>query len=104
MTKIVPIADSALLSVKLIKNARLDVIGEVHNSRPTVDASLSSDVSSRLTVGVFSDGLSTNAFPQAMAIGNIHIGTIPGKLNGVMPTQTASGRRIEKLSIPLPIS
>ena len=31
----------------------------------------------------------------AMAIGNIHIGTIAGKLNGVMPATTPSGWRIE---------
>ena len=35
--------------------------------------------------GSFSEGFSTNVFPQAIAIGNIHIGTIAGKLNGVMP-------------------
>ena len=38
--------------------------------------------------GSFSDGLRMNAFPQAMATGNIHIGTIAGKLNGVMPATT----------------
>jgi hypothetical protein len=32
--------------------------------------------------------------PQAMAIGNIHIGTIAGKLNGVMPATTPSGWRM----------
>ncbi len=40
-------------------------------------------------------GLSTNVFPHAMATGNIHIGTIAGKLNGVIPTQTPSGSRNE---------
>jgi len=30
-----------------------------------------------------------------MANGNIHIGTITGKLNGVMPAQTPSGWRSE---------
>ena len=34
-------------------------------------------------------------FPQAIAIGYIHIGTIAGKLNGVMPATTPSGWRIE---------
>ena len=38
--------------------------------------------------GSFSDGLSTKVLPQAMAIGNIHIGTIAGKLNGVIPATT----------------
>jgi hypothetical protein len=32
-------------------------------------------------------------FPQASEIGNIHIGTMLGKLNGVIPTQTPSGWR-----------
>src|SRR5215208_3862607 len=40
-------------------------------------------------------GLSTNVFPHAMAIGYIHIGTIAGKLNGVMPATTPSGWGIE---------
>ncbi len=33
--------------------------------------------------------------PAAIASGNIHIGTIAGKLNGLMPTQTPSGSRTE---------
>jgi hypothetical protein len=33
--------------------------------------------------------------PQAMATGNIHSGTMAGKLNGVMPAQTPSGWRNE---------
>ena len=33
-----------------------------------------------------------------MASGNIHIGTIAGKLNGVMPATTPSGWRIEETS------
>ena len=40
--------------------------------------------------------------PQASAIGNIHIGTIAGKLNGVMPAHTPSGWRTDQLSIPRP--
>ena len=48
--------------------------------------------------GSRSDGLSTKVLPQASAIGNIHIGTIAGKLNGVMPATTPTGWRIEKLS------
>ena len=45
--------------------------------------------------GSFSDGLSTNAFPQAIAGAHIHMGTIAGKLNGVIPATTPSGCRIE---------
>ena len=55
----------------------------------------SSSASSSDADGSFSEGLSTNVLPQAIAIGNIHIGTMAGKLNGVMPATTPSGWRIE---------
>src|SRR5512133_4286733 len=45
--------------------------------------------------GSFSDGLSTNVLPQAIAGAHIHIGTMAGKLNGVIPATTPSGWRIE---------
>ena len=45
--------------------------------------------------GSRSEGFSTNVLPQAIATGNIHIGTIAGKLNGVMPAHTPTGWRIE---------
>src|SRR6266705_663222 len=48
--------------------------------------------------GSRSEGLRTNALPHAIAIGYIHIGTIAGKLNGVMPATTPSGWRIEYVS------
>jgi hypothetical protein len=51
--------------------------------------------------GSFSDGLSTNVLPQAMAMGNIHIGTMAGKLKGVMPATTPSGCRSEYESTPV---
>ena len=35
------------------------------------------------------------ALPQAIAIPNIHIGIIAGKLNGVIPAPMPSGWRIE---------
>ena len=44
-------------------------------------------------------GLRTKVLPQAIATGNIHIGTIAGKLNGVMPATTPSGSRKEKVSM-----
>src|ERR1700716_488867 len=43
--------------------------------------------------GTFSEGFRMNVLPQAIAIGNIHSGTITGKLNGVMPAQTPTGWR-----------
>ena len=50
--------------------------------------------------GSFSDGFNTNVFPQAMAIGYIHMGTMAGKLNGVIPTATPSGWRMVYMSTP----
>jgi hypothetical protein len=35
-----------------------------------------------------------NVLPVAMALPNIHIGTMAGKLKGVMPATTPSGWRI----------
>jgi hypothetical protein len=45
--------------------------------------------------GSFSDGLRTKVLPQAMALENIHMGTMAGKLNGVMPATTPRGCRME---------
>ena len=45
--------------------------------------------------GSFSDGLRMKAFPVAIATGNIHIGTMAGKLNGVIPATTPRGCLIE---------
>ena len=42
-----------------------------------------------------------NVFPHAMAFANIHMGTIAGKLNGVIPATTPSGWRIEYTSTPV---
>ncbi len=58
-------------------------------------ASASSSASRSEALGSFSDGLSTKLLPHPIAIGNIHIGTMAGKLNGVMPATTPSGWRIE---------
>ena len=52
--------------------------------------------------GSRSEGFSTNVLPQPMATGNIHNGTIAGKLNGVMPAHTPTGWRSEKLSTSVP--
>ncbi len=57
-------------------------------------ASASHSAASWLAEGSFSDGFSTKVFPQAMAMGYIHMGTIAGKLNGVMPATTPRGWRI----------
>src|SRR5260370_4312504 len=54
-------------------------------------ASAHSEASSSDADGSFSDGLNTKVLPQAMASGNIHIGTMPGKLNGEMPATTPTG-------------
>ena len=44
-------------------------------------------------------GLRIKVFPAAMAIGNIHIGTMTGKLKGVIPATTPRGWRIVQLSM-----
>ena len=64
--------------------------------------SCSSLASARAREGSFSEGFSTKVFPVASAMGNIHIGTIAGKLNGVIPTQTPRGCISEWLSTPVP--
>ena len=46
-------------------------------------------------LGSRSETFRMKVLPQASAIGNIHIGTMAGKLNGVMPATTPSGWRIE---------
>ena len=48
--------------------------------------------------GSFSDGLSTTVLPAAMAMGKNHIGTMAGKLNGLMMPTTPSGWRMDATS------
>ena len=45
--------------------------------------------------GSFSLGFSTTVLPAAIAIGKNHIGTIAGKLKGLMMPTTPSGCRSE---------
>ena len=54
--------------------------------------------------GTFSEGFSTKVLPQAMANGYIHIGTMAGKLNGVIPAQTPMGCRMVLQSMPAAMS
>src|SRR4026208_202747 len=58
-------------------------------------ASLSSSAVSSEADGSFSDGLGMKQFPHATAGAHIHIGTMAGKLNGVIPATTPTGWRIE---------
>src|SRR5919106_7080160 len=58
-------------------------------------ASCNSSATQTDAEGSFSDGFSTKVLPHASAGAHIHIGTIAGKLNGVMPPTTPSGCRIE---------
>ena len=44
---------------------------------------------------VLSDGFRMKQLPHAIAGAHIHMGTIAGKLNGVMPATTPTGWRIE---------
>ena len=68
-----------------------DVEDAVRAARPPRASSASSIDAD----GSFSIGLRMKVLPHASATGNIHIGTIAGKLNGVMPATTPSGWRIE---------
>ena len=52
--------------------------------------------------GSFSDGFNIKVFPQAIETGYIHMGTIAGKLNGVIPAQTPNGCLIDQLSTSVP--
>ena len=61
-------------------------------------ASLNSSASRIEQDGSFSEGFNIKVLPQAIAIGNIHIGTIAGKLKGVTPAQTPRGCLIDQLS------
>ena len=65
-------------------------------------ASVSSSASRSDARRILLRRLQHEEFPHAMAIGNIHSGTIAGKLNGVMPATTPSGCRIDQVSMPLP--
>ena len=62
--------------------------------------SMSSSAQRAGVIGTFSDGLRMKVLPQARANGYIHIGTMPGKLNGVMPAQTPMGSRTVRESMP----
>src|SRR6185437_5379025 len=52
--------------------------------------------------GTLSEGLRMKVLPQAMAMGNIHMGTMKGKLKGVMPTQTPMALRVDQPSTSRP--
>ena len=52
--------------------------------------------------GSFSEGFKINVFPHAIEIGNIHIGTIAGKLKGVIPAHIPRGCRVDQLSTFVP--
>ena len=52
--------------------------------------------------GSLSDGFKIKQFPQTNATGNIHIGTIAGKLKGVIPATTPSDCLTLKLSTSEP--
>src|SRR5436190_4956923 len=65
------------------------------NTPSGTPASFSSSAVQSDADGSFSDGFSTNVLPVASAGAHIHMGTIAGKLNGVIPATTPSGCRIE---------
>ena len=64
-------------------------------------ASFHSSAWSWVAPGVWEDGLRMTALPAASAIGRIHIGTMTGKLNGVIAATTPSGWRRVTASTPV---
>ena len=52
-------------------------------------------------VGSVGLGFKMKVLPAAMATGNIHMGTMTGKLKGVMPATTPKGWRSVQLSMPV---
>jgi len=58
-------------------------------------ASLHHQLAQAGTDGSFSEGFRMKLLPTAIAMPNIHIGIIAGKLNGVIPATTPSGWRME---------
>ena len=77
-------------------------VDDIEHARAAAPPRASSSARRNAQEGSFSDGFRTNVLPQAMAIGNIHIGTMAGKLNGVMPAHTPTGWRSDQLSMPVP--
>src|SRR5258708_32638811 len=65
-------------------------------------AAMASSTSRTELRGTLSLGFRTNVLPQAMASGNIQSGTMSGKLNGVMPTHTPTGCRVDQPSTLVP--
>ena len=53
--------------------------------------------------GVSCEGLSTKVLPVTIATGIIHMGTMLGKLKGVIPATTPTGKRVSSSSIPFAI-
>src|SRR2546421_13002813 len=83
-------ASTAVLSPLTTLNTPSGRPASAHSSATSWDAD-----------GSRSLGLSTNVFPHAIATGCIHIGTITGKLNGVIPAHTPSGWRNEYRATPV---
>ena len=61
--------------------------------------SLKSSVINNEPIGSFSEGFNIKELPVARANGNIHIGTIAGKLNGVIPKIIPNGENSLQESI-----
>src|SRR6185369_553841 len=62
-----------------------------------IPASCASSTMRAAVRGTLSEGFRTKVLPQAMDSGNII-----GKLNGVMPTHTPTGYRVDQLSTDVP--
>ena len=71
-------------------------------STPIAKYIYENSASFKLHEGSFSEGFKINELPHAIDKGYIHIGTIAGKLNGVIPATTPKGCRIDQLSTLVP--
>src|ERR1700682_2292186 len=98
-----PTKDTALMSgcMRIASTASLSPWMTL-NTPSGKPASSSNSAIRMLMLGSRSEGLRMKVLPQASATGNIHIGTMAGKLKGVIPAHTPTGWRSEKLSTSVP--
>ena len=61
------------------------------NTPGGIPASKTISANNLVELGSLSEGLRIKQLPHAIATGNIHIGTITGKLNGVIPAHIPIG-------------
>ncbi|SKY24496.1 Uncharacterised protein [Mycobacteroides abscessus subsp. abscessus] len=88
------------LMLLLVSNSSTAVLSPCRtlNTPSGRPASFQSSASQIDALGSFSDGLTTTVLPAAMAMGKNHMGTMAGKLNGLMMATGPSGWCTEWMS------